>query len=170
MKERGLTLLEILVSMTVLAFGLLALLSINVTSFKTNALGSDLPTALALAEDFVNQIKMWGVDDPRLRNTDQGNDTNLFSFDPNNPTAEHNESELTSENYDGIIPCAVQYRDILCSHDGNTPFFQRFWNVADVEAGDGDPSPDVKVVVVHVLFTTASGYRTYVSLVTGLPM
>lgn len=171
MKERGLTLLEILVSMSVLAFGLLALLSLNITSFKTNALGSDIPTALALAQDFVNQVKTWDVTaDTRLTDTNPGNNDALFDFDPDNPSAEHNESELTTANYNGIVPCDTPYLGILCSLDGNTPFFQRYWNIADVEVGDGDPAPDVKVIVVHVLFTTSSGYRTFVSLVASLSM
>lgn len=169
MSERGMTLLEILVSMGVLAFGLLALLNLSIVTIRTNAIGSDLPAALMLAEDFINQIKMWDINDGRLADTNMGNNNNIMNFDPSNPQAEHNEGELTSTNYLGIVPCSAQFRGILCSQEGTTPFFRRFWNVADIDV-NGDGIRDTKMVAVHVVFTTASGMIGHTSLITSLSM
>jgi len=170
MKERGLTLLEILVSMGVLAFGLIALLNLNIATLRMNASGSDLPSAMMLAEDLINQMKTWSLNDTRLMDTAPSNNdpTAITNFDPSNPSAEHNEDELLA-GYNGIIPCSDSFKGILCSQDGTNPFFRRFWNVWDRDM-NGDGINDTKIIVVFVVFTTASGFPGSTMVTTSLPL
>jgi len=170
MKERGLTLIEILVSMGVLAFGLLALLNLNIATVKINASGSDLPTAMILAEDLAQQMKTWNINDTRLNDTNPGNNDpgDITNFDPSNPSAEHSEEELLS-GYNGIVPCALSYRGILCSPDGTNPYFRRFWNVADLDTNN-DGIRDTKLIVIFVVFTTASGFPISTMITTSLSL
>jgi Tfp pilus assembly protein PilV len=170
MKERGLTLIEILVSMGVLAFGLIALLNLNIATLKMNASGSDLPSAMMLAEDLINQMKTWNLNDPRLRDSNPGNNdpAAITNLDPSNPSAEHNEDELLA-GYNGIIPCSDSFKGILCSLDKTTPYFRRFWNVWDRDM-NGDGINDTKIIVVFVVFTTASGFPGSTMVTTSLSL
>jgi len=170
MKERGLTLIEILVSMGVLAFGLLALLNLNIATVKINASGSDLPTAMMLAEDLVQQIKTWNINDTKLNDTNPGNNdpADITIFDPSNPSAEHNEEEL-SAGYNGVVPCSESFKGILCNHDGTKPYFRRFWNVADLDTNN-DGIRDTKLIVIFVVFTTASGFPISTMITTSISL
>lgn len=173
MKERGLTLLEILVSMGVLVFGILALLNLNIATIRVNASGSDLPTAIMLADDLINQMRTWMENDIRIIDSNPGNneEPDFTNFDPYNPYAEHSEDELEI-GYNGIVPCAPNFRGILCSPDGTTPYFRRFWNVANLYDTNNNLIPDIKKIVVFVVFTTASGMigsTTVVAIVPLLP-
>jgi len=62
--EAGFTLVELLVSMTIMAVGLLALAEMQVVAIKTNAYSSDLFAMNALAQNAIEKIAALSSDDP----------------------------------------------------------------------------------------------------------
>lgn len=60
------TLIEAMITISVLLVGLLALSSLQVTAIATSHLGSRMAQATALANDLAGNIKAWDYADPRL--------------------------------------------------------------------------------------------------------
>ncbi len=56
LKEEGYTLVEILIAITVLAFGLMAVATMQVTAIKTNAKASDMSQGLTLGQAKVEEL------------------------------------------------------------------------------------------------------------------
>ena len=56
LKEEGYTLIEILIAITVLAFGLMAVATMQVTAIKTNAKASDMSQGLNLAQAKMEEL------------------------------------------------------------------------------------------------------------------
>lgn len=78
LKEEGYTLIEILIAITILAFGLMAVATMQVTAIKTNAKASNMSQGLTLAQAKVEELMNlpYGHDDlkdktPSLNGTDQ---------------------------------------------------------------------------------------------------
>jgi type IV pilus assembly protein PilV len=56
LKQEGYTLIEILVAITILAFGLMAVATMQVTAIKTNAVASGMSQGLTLAQDKAEEL------------------------------------------------------------------------------------------------------------------
>lgn len=61
-KNKGFTLLEVLVSIVILSVGLLGMASLTVGIIKGNKLSNDLTTATTLAQDKMEEIRNGGYD------------------------------------------------------------------------------------------------------------
>lgn len=62
--NRGLTLLEVLAAIAILAFGLLAIATMQATSVKGNAQAIGITEAISLAQDKVEELMRLPYDDP----------------------------------------------------------------------------------------------------------
>jgi len=144
-KEEGYTLVEVLVALGILGFGLLAVATMQVTAIKTNARASGLSQGVTLAqakvEDLMN-LPFTALNDPDGDGTNQdadndGTDDNggNFGLDATEDPADECSNDPVS---DGFWPnpwdCTAQYR--------------LFWNVAVDE-----PVADSKIIRVIVIWT-----------------
>ena len=68
MNQRGFSLLEVLVGLVVLAFGLLATAGMQLTSIQGNHFSSDLTQATVLAQNKLEELKNLPFSDPKLKN------------------------------------------------------------------------------------------------------
>lgn len=66
--SRGFTLLEVLVAITLLAIGLLAVAGMQTTAFTGNMSARDVTTAVQLAEEMVDRIRANAGNDPSIYN------------------------------------------------------------------------------------------------------
>ena len=66
MNQRGFSLLEVLVGLVVLAFGLLATAGMQLGSIQGNHFSSDLTQATVLAQNKLEELKYLPYDDPKL--------------------------------------------------------------------------------------------------------
>jgi type IV pilus assembly protein PilV len=72
---RGFTLLETLIALTILAIGLLGLLGLQIAAAKGNASGFQATTAVALAEQRIEELKGLDNTDPLLSSGNHGDGT-----------------------------------------------------------------------------------------------
>ncbi len=68
MNQRGFSLLEVLVGLIVLAFGLLATAGMQLSSIQGNHFSSDLTQATVLAQNKLEELKNLPFSDPKLKN------------------------------------------------------------------------------------------------------
>jgi type IV pilus assembly protein PilV len=64
--ERGFTLVEVLIAMTILAIGLLAIADMQVTAMSARTFSHNISTVDSLASGVLEDILSWDVKDPRL--------------------------------------------------------------------------------------------------------
>jgi len=76
MGNRGLTLLEVLAAIAILAFGLLAIATMQATSVKGNSQAIGITEAISLAQDKVEELMRLPYDDP-ADNDDPLDDSDL---------------------------------------------------------------------------------------------
>jgi len=69
-KEEGYTLVEVLVALGILGFGLLAVATMQVTAIKTNARASELSQGVTLAQSKVEELMNLPYSSPRLSDVD----------------------------------------------------------------------------------------------------
>ena len=69
-KEKGFTLLEVIVAISILSFGLLAVASMQVTAIMGNSLSGNLTEASALAGDRMEKLMSMDYDAAQLDDTD----------------------------------------------------------------------------------------------------
>lgn len=67
--EKGFTLVEMLVAITIFAIGLLAVAGMQLTAIGTNSDSNTLTAATALTEGIMEEILAWSVDTPSLNVT-----------------------------------------------------------------------------------------------------
>ncbi len=129
LKEKGFTLVELLIGILILAIGLLALAHMQVAALNGNFSANCMTVATVLAQDQIERLKTLPFTAPELVDTDPDNNANLSnptdadSFehtDANNPIDERGETNGLRR-------------------------YQRFWNVAD-----NTPTEGTKTVVVFV--------------------
>jgi type IV pilus assembly protein PilV len=75
LKQQGYTLVEILIAITILAFGLLAVATMQVRAIKTNAIASSISQGLTLGQAKVEELMNLAYSHPALSDTD-GDGTN----------------------------------------------------------------------------------------------
>ncbi|WAC06331.1 MAG: prepilin-type N-terminal cleavage/methylation domain-containing protein [Thermodesulfobacteriota bacterium] len=129
LKEKGFTLVELMIAVVVLAIGILGLIGLQVAAMNGNLSANKMTTAMTLAQDEIEQLKRLPLTNGAL--TDAGNNDKLTSpanaasfehTDANNPINESGENTGLGGYY-------------------------RFWNVAD-----DTPTQGAKTVVVFVFW------------------
>ena len=135
LKEKGFTILEVLIGVVILGIGLLGLIEMQVAAVTGNTSANLMSVATTLAQDQIEKLRNLSFTDPNLadivaNNATLGNPPNIASIDhadPNNP---------------------------IDDSGGTTGLrrYLRFWNIAD-----NTPITGVKTVVVFVYWGTVNG-------------
>jgi prepilin-type N-terminal cleavage/methylation domain len=142
LKEKGFTLVELMIAMVVLAIGILGLIGLQVSAMNGNLSANEMTTAVTLAQDEIEQLKRLALTDAAL--TDAGNNGSLSSIPANAASFEH-------ANGDGTNPPLDANGNVITNpideQGGNTGLrrYYRFWNIAD-----NTPTTGAKTVVVFV--------------------
>ena len=142
-KEEGYTLVEVLIALGILGFGLLAVATMQVTAIKTNSRASEMSQALTLAQAKVEELMnlpYTAFDDKDGDGTNQDGDDNGTDDNGGNfgldATADPADECLNDPVSDGFWPdpwdCTARYR--------------LFWNVAVDKPATS--SKTIRVIVV----------------------
>ena len=136
LKEKGFTLIELMIAMIVLGIGILALIEMQVAAMSGNSSANQMTIATTLAQDQIERLKGLSFFDAALTDTNGGNNGALT-----NPTDDES-FDLT----DASNP--------INESGGTTGLrrYRRFWNIAD-----NTPIQGVKTVVVFVYWGTVDG-------------
>jgi type IV pilus modification protein PilV len=136
LKEKGFTLIELMIAMIVLGIGILALIEMQVAAMSGNSSANQMTIATTLAQDQIERLKGLSFFDAALTDTNAGNNGALT-----NPTDDES-FDLT----DASNP--------MNESGGTTGLrrYRRFWNIAD-----NTPIQGVKTVVVFVYWGTVDG-------------
>jgi len=121
-RESGFTLIEVLVAIVILMFGLLAVGTMQISAMRGNFMGGNTSIALSLASQKMEDILNKDFNHADLLDSNTGNNGSLSS------TTSVDHQEYVSE--DGAV--------------GTGGFFRRIWNVAN------QASPTRKSIVVIV--------------------
>jgi type IV pilus modification protein PilV len=121
-KQGGFTLIEVLVAVVILTFGLLAVGSMQISAIRGNFMGGNTSTALSLASEKMEELLNLDFNNTDLSDSVTGNNTNLSSL-----TSVDHQQNLSEE---GVV--------------GASGFYRRIWNIAD------QTSPITKNVMVIV--------------------
>jgi len=131
--EKGFTLLEILIAITILSVGLLALAEMTVYVIKSNTIGNKVTDATVLAQDKLEKLKNLSYTDAQLDDTDSN--TADVSTDIHSST-----TLFTSPDHSDGYPNDATGQTITISLSP-----QRVWNVAA-----NTPASGMKTVTVIV--------------------
>ncbi len=85
----GFTFLEVLVTVTVLTFGLLGVWGLQLSFLQGNIFARRDMESMLRAQDLIAQMQSWNFNDPRFVNLDPGNDANICNL-----PAEHGADNL----------------------------------------------------------------------------
>ena len=85
--EQGFTLLEVIIAMTVLSIGLLAVASMQISAMRGNAFSNASTTGVSWAGDKLEKLMNCDYDDPDLQDTDDDGDAGLD--DANSETSDY---------------------------------------------------------------------------------
>ena len=131
LKEKGFTLIELMIAMVVLGIGILALIQMQVAAMNGNLSANQMTTAMTLAQDEIEQLKRLALTDGALTDNNAGNNANLTST-PNAASLEH-----------------TDVGNPIDERGGSTGLrrYRRFWNVAD-----DTPTQGAKTIVVFVFW------------------
>ncbi len=150
--HRGLTLLEVMISMAVLAVGLLGMLQLQILGMTANQGARAHTTALQLGRELVQGLEQLPIDDPLLSGVSTAAPTTLPSpfgalLDGSGtiPSGVHTWNDASP--VAGVRLDSTLERD---TNDGTVPIYRRRWTVWDYVSATGGPS--VKVIAVSVVF------------------
>ncbi len=143
-RQRGATLIEAMIAMGVLMLGAAGAAGLQRQSMYFMADSRQATRAGAFAQDLASQVELWEYDDPRLVNTDAGNDANPtegLELDAPAVTPDHGEADLTlgGTTWTGL-PAA------LLTDNG----MERYWNVSYADDSNANGVPDAARVAVIV--------------------
>jgi prepilin-type N-terminal cleavage/methylation domain-containing protein len=155
--QRGLTLIEAMVAISVMLIGALGMLGLH--SMNGDAMRMTQATAIAL--DLLDQISLWPYGDPRLVNVNTANDgaigDPLFAFENENVAAfDYDEAGLVAggTTWLGIPAASFQAAG-----------YQRYWNVSYTGIdSNGNGVPDAARIAVIVRWPSGPGFRRVVLL------
>ena len=82
-KNKGFSLLEVLIAMAILAIGLLAVAGMQVHTMEGNDFSQDMTEAMILAQDTAENLAILGFNNPSLADTDGGANWNAATNDFN---------------------------------------------------------------------------------------
>ncbi|NLA74660.1 MAG: prepilin-type N-terminal cleavage/methylation domain-containing protein [Deltaproteobacteria bacterium] len=125
--QKGFTVIEVMIAITILAIGLLGIASMQMNAIRGNSLSDNITCAVALAEDKMEELMGLAYSDPALEDT-----------------VLENNSSLTS-----VTEGLVDKQELRIDETGKpgAGHFRRVWNIAD-----DMPIPDSKTVTVIVLW------------------
>jgi len=121
-RQNGFTFIEILVSIVILAVGLLSIAGLVTTVIKGNVSSKKTTTAIALAQTKIEELKNKPFTDPELEDTNASNNFNLSST----ISIDHSEEGIDENGEAG-------------------GYYNRIWNVAN-----NIPSSGIKTVEVII--------------------
>jgi type IV pilus assembly protein PilV len=141
LKEKGFSLIELMIAMIVLGIGILALIQMQVAAMNGNLSANQMTTAITLAQDEIEQLKRLALTNAALTDSDAGNNANLTTT-PNAASLEHTDANNPIDERGGTTGLRR---------------YHRCWNVAD-----NTPTQGAKTIVVFVFWGAVDGG-------TGLP-
>lgn len=80
--QKGFTLVELLIALTIFAIGLLAVAGMQITAIKTNSSANTLTGATAFAEGVLEEVLTRTIDDSIFAGNSTGNAWTLVAFPP----------------------------------------------------------------------------------------
>ena len=80
-RQKGFTLTELLVAMTIFAIGILSVATMQVTALQGNASANTVSVASSLGASVLDEIVSWDLEDPRF---DVSSANNVWDFAPAN--------------------------------------------------------------------------------------
>jgi len=176
--ERGTTLLEALVALTILMVGALGTMALHAQGQRMEMESRGITRATAIAQDLMSQIATWPYADPRLANANLANDTDfadnadLFETQAA-PPFDHAEADLTLNglSFNGIPGPAsatpAAYIGAPCD-PGTQQCFERYWNVSVTDAAgnlldaNGNGVPDGIHISVIVRWVEGAAWHRVV--------
>ena len=124
-RQRGFTLIEVMIALVILTVGLLGLASLQMSAIKGNHLSDNITSALTLAEDKMEELLGLDYDNNDLKDIFEENNNHLGVIDYGSvDKEEHNINEAGK---------------------ANSGHFRRIWNVADDMPIEGNKT--IKVIV-----------------------
>jgi type IV pilus assembly protein PilV len=81
--ESGFSLVELLIAMTILAIGILAVATMQITSLKNNAVSFSRTEATTVAQSTIEDLLARDYEDPLLKDTDADGNAGLMDTDVN---------------------------------------------------------------------------------------
>lgn len=143
---RGISLLESMIAMVVVAIGAAGTIAVNAHMASRNGEARRITEATGIAQDMVENMAGWAWDDPRLSDNDTTNNGKLGDpdrkFETATFTADHGEADLTLN--------SATWTGLPTRGD-----FQRYWNVA----ADGTQ----RRIAVIVRWPSGAGWKRVVS-------
>ncbi len=150
---RGISLLESMIAMVVVAIGAAGTIAVNAHMASRNGEARRITEATGIAQDMVENMAGWAWDDPRLADTDTGNNADLGDtarlFEGSTFVADHGEADLTLN--------GANWTGLPARGD-----FQRYWNVAAVGTQ--------RRIAVIVRWPSGSGWKRVVSFTSRADM
>ena len=131
-KERGFTILELLLATVILLIGILGLIGLQAAAISGNSSANQMTVATTLAQDQIEQLKRLDFYDAALAD-DVANNATLTN-PPNIGSIDHADANNPIDEKGGTTGLRR---------------YQRFWNVAD-----NTPITGVKTIVVFVYWGT----------------
>ncbi|MBV5340687.1 MAG: prepilin-type N-terminal cleavage/methylation domain-containing protein [Deltaproteobacteria bacterium] len=64
LNEKGFTLVELLVALTIMAIGILAVVQMQIVALQSNSIANSLSVATSLAQEVMEDIQSWDVNTP----------------------------------------------------------------------------------------------------------
>ncbi len=140
LKEKGFSMLEVLISIVILGIGILGLIEMQVAAITGNTSANRMSVGTTLAQDQIEKLRSLSYSDANLADVVANNAT--LSNPPNIGSIDHADPNNPIDDSGGTTGLRLYYR---------------FWNIAD-----NTPIQGVKTVVVFVYWGTVNG-------ATGLP-
>lgn len=109
--EKGFTLAELLVALTIFAIGLLAIAGMQVTAMQTNSRSNTLSSATALAEGVLEELLSWDPANPILQ-SDSGGFLE-WDFDPDSAGIQNTDTIDGAGTYRARYSVDADYENVL---------------------------------------------------------
>jgi type IV pilus assembly protein PilV len=146
MGNRGLTLLEVLAAIAILAFGLLAIATMQATSVKGNSQAIGITEAVSLAQDKVEELMRLPYDDP-ADNDDPLDDNGGGASNGTNQDPDDDGFDNDGGNF-GLDDTVDGGGNVIADESEVNGRYTIYWNIAVDE-----PLNNVKTVRIIVVWT-----------------
>ena len=146
-KNEGFTILEILIAITILAFGLLAIATMQVSSIKGNAQAIGITEGITLAQDKAEELMRLPYDDP-ADNDDPLDDFCVFNGDSNGTNQDADDDGVDEVGPDlnfGLDDTVDGGGNVIADESEENGRYWLYWNVAVDE-----PIANVKTIRIIV--------------------
>ena len=84
-REKGFTLIEMLISICIMAIAFAGLATMQIACINGNAIAGNLTDGITLAQDYVEYLNSLDIDDPQLDDVNTGNNGSLTTADLDDP-------------------------------------------------------------------------------------